>query len=71
MAKYKLGSSSDMKKFQNDMESAIKEKAKEYISNGAIPVECPKCKTKFDAKSGVNTCPKCGSQIDLHLNFDF
>lgn len=21
--------------------------------------------------SGISTCPNCGSQIDLHINFDF
>lgn len=71
MASYDLGNPSDMKRLQKDMESAIKQKAKEAISKGNIPVECPKCKTKFNAHSGISTCPKCGSKIDLHINFDF
>lgn len=71
MASYDLGSPSDMKRLQKDMEAAIKQKAKESISEGTIPVECPKCKEKFNAPPGISTCPSCGSQIDLHINFDF
>lgn len=71
MPNYNFGNPSDMKRFQKDMEKAIKEKAKDAISKGSIPVECPKCKAKFNAQSGVSTCPNCGSQIDLHVNFDF
>lgn len=71
MASYNLGNSSDMKKLQKDMESAILSKAKEAASSKEFPIECPKCKAKFTAKSGLSTCPKCGSQINLQLNFDF
>lgn len=71
MASYNLGDSSDMKRLQKDMESAILSKTKKAISSDGVPVECPKCKGKFNAKSGSNTCPKCGSQINLHLDFDF
>lgn len=71
MASYNMGNPSDMKKLQKDMETAILNGAKEAISSGEIPVECPKCKTKIKVASGTNTCPKCGSQINLHLNFDF
>ncbi len=71
MASYNIGNPSDMKKLQKDMESAILDKAKEAISSDGIEVECPKRKAKFHAASGKNTCPKCGSQVNLHLNFDF
>lgn len=71
MASYNLGNPSDMKKLQDDMKSAILKNAKEAISSGEIPIECPGCKTKFNAVPGISTCQKCGSQINLHLDFDF
>lgn len=71
MPNYNLGSASDMKRLQKDMEKAIKKKAKESILKGTIPIECPKCKAKINASSGITTCPKCGSRIDLHFDFDF
>lgn len=71
MPNYNLGSASDMKRLQKDMEKAIKEKAKETISKGTIPAKCPKCGTEFAASAGASTCPKCGSQINLKLSFDF
>ena len=71
MESYEIGNPSDMKKFQKDMESAILNNAKKAISSGKIPVECPKCKEKIQVTRGMNTCPKCGSQINLHLDFNF
>lgn len=71
MASYDFGSPSDIEQLQKDMEAAITQKAKETISGGTIPVQCPKCKEKFNAPHGISTCPSCGSQINLHLNFDF
>ncbi len=71
MASYNLGKPSDMKKLQKDMKVAILDKAKDAILSVGIEVECPKCKTKFRATSGENTCPNCGSQVNLNLNFDF
>ncbi len=71
MANYNLNNPFDMKKLQKDIESTILDKAKEAISSDGIEVECPKCKTKFQVTSGKNVCPKCGSQVNLHLDFDF
>lgn len=71
MASYNAGNPSDMKKLQKDMESAVLSKAKEAISSKEIEIECPKCKAKIGAVRGTNTCPKCGGQIDLQINFNF
>lgn len=70
MAAYDLGNPSDMKKLEKDLKSAVLEKAKEAMMSKEIPIECPKCKAKINAVSGVNTCQKCGSQINLKLDFD-
>lgn len=69
MPKYNLGNSSDMRKFQRDLEKSVKEKAVESISSSAIPIECPFCKAKFEARAGAVLCPKCGNKINLEFNF--
>lgn len=71
MASYNLDNPSDMKKFQKDLKSAALSKAKEAISSKEIQIKCPNCKAEIEAISGANTCPQCGIQINLHLNFDF
>lgn len=71
MPNYNIGSQSDMRRLQRDIENDIKKHAKEAISEGAIPVECPQCRAKFNASPGISTCPKCGCKIDLQLNFHF
>ena len=71
MATYDLGSPSDMEKFLEDVKSDIKRKAKETISSETFPARCPKCKAAFNASAGENTCPECGCQINLNLEFKF
>jgi Zn finger protein HypA/HybF involved in hydrogenase expression len=70
MTKYDLGSSSDMKRFENDLQSAITDKAKEVIKSKTFSVECPKCKAKLNLPSGLSRCPNCGNEIKIQLNFN-
>ncbi len=69
MPKYNMGSTSDMRKFQRDLEKTAKDKAVEIISGSAIPIECPFCNAKLEARAGVILCPKCGNKINLEFNF--
>ena len=71
MAKYNINSASGRKRMQRDLENVARAQAQNAIMKRAVPVECPKCKNRFEAAVGLCTCPKCRTQINLKLNFKF
>lgn len=71
MAKYNLNSNSDMRKFTKDLENSILDSARNSALKGTYDVDCPRCKKKFTAHSGLNVCPYCKEEIDLKLNINF
>ena len=71
MAKYNINSASGRTRMQRDLENVAMAQAQNAIMKRAVPVECPKCKNRFEAAVGLCTCPKCRTQINLKLNFKF
>ena len=68
--KYNINSSSDMRRFKNDLEKDIMKKANAQISASTYEIICDKCKNKIHAKAGHNICPHCGEEIDLKINWN-
>jgi len=67
---YSLGSSSDMRRFEKDLKSAVYEQARSALSDREFDVECPKCNKDIQVKAGLNNCPHCNAEIEFNLNFD-
>lgn len=67
---FDLSKSSDKHRFTQEIERAIKNKAKEAISHQSFEVACPKCNNHFSATSGVNFCPFCGKDVKVELNIN-
>lgn len=67
MAKYNLGKSSDMRRFERDFKKDVEKQVQSQIQNLKFDVECPHCKNTVSVSSGRNTCPMCGSIIDVNL----
>ena len=71
MSKYNLNSNSDMRKFTKDLEKSLLNSVRGSALKGTYDVDCPHCKKKFSAHSGLNRCPHCGEEVDLKLNINF
>jgi DNA-directed RNA polymerase subunit RPC12/RpoP len=65
--KYRLGKSSDMRRFQRDLQKSIQNQTYNAISN--LNINCPKCKRKIRVSPGIQNCPYCTSKIDFKVNF--
>lgn len=65
---YNLGSKSDMRKFTNDLERAVKEKSVQALHARKYDVDCPHCNGKVKVAPGKSNCPLCSKEIDLELN---
>jgi hypothetical protein len=64
MAKtYNLSSKSDMRKFQKNLESEIKDHFNSEIISASYDYECPSCNNNIQVKIGSNTCPFCKQGI--------
>ena len=68
---YNLGSSSDMRRFQRDLEKEIMGKTKQTIMGRKYDVTCPHCHSKVNVLPGKSRCPRCGNEIDLQLDIKF
>lgn len=68
---YNLGSKSDMRRFERDLNKSVQNVAVNALQSRAITVTCPRCKRKFSAHSGTNTCPFCRQTVDLQLDINF
>jgi Zn finger protein HypA/HybF involved in hydrogenase expression len=56
--------------FDSDkIKNAALDAAKKNISSGGVIAECPHCHAKIHVTPGKVTCPSCGKQIDVKLNF--
>lgn len=69
--KYNLGSKSDMRKLERDINNSILDSARTAINQRTYDVICPHCKKTIKANSGKNICPYCKNTVDLQLNIDF
>ncbi len=69
--KYNLGSNSDMRRFERDLNKSVPNMAVNALQSQAITVTCPHCKRKFPAHSGTNTCPFCRKMVNLQLDINF
>lgn len=69
--KYNLGSSSDMRRFQRDLEKEIIGKTKQTIMNQTYDVTCPHCQSRISVPPGKSCCPRCGQEVDLNLDIKF
>ncbi len=67
--KYNLGSKSDMRKFQRDLEKAVNKSVVDSVRSKGITIECPNCKKQLTARTGQNVCPYCGKSIQLNVDF--
>lgn len=56
---------------RNKLENSIKEQAKEAISKRTFDVNCPHCNREISIPAGKSTCPLCGKEVNLNLNFKF
>lgn len=66
--KYNLGSKSDMRQLERDLKNSVMEQAKSSIMHSTHKITCPKCGLTFNARIGLNTCPRCHKSIDLTLD---
>ena len=66
--KYNLGSKSDMKRFERDLEKSLMNQARSSIMQGTHEVTCPCCGNRFGARIRSNVCPHCRKTIDLQLD---
>lgn len=67
--KYNLGSKSDMRKFERDLEKSMIDIAKDYAKKGNFDIECPDCGEKISVPVGESQCPKCGKIINLCFEY--
>ena len=68
---YDLSKSSDMRRFQADMEKSIKGETNRVLMGRTYDVTCPHCGRPIKAKPGKGTCPFCKGEIDLNLDIHF
>lgn len=66
--KYKIGSKSDMRRFERDLQKSLERSVASQVNNLSIDVKCPKCGHTFKASSGSNVCPHCKSEITLNVS---
>ena len=59
-----------MKKFNQNLETAIIDKAVAQISQRSFEVTCPHCNSMINVPSGKSICPICCNEVDLKLDFD-
>lgn len=67
MGKSKVKIDFDPKKVKNEILSNVSKNV------GKIPIEvdCPECGKKYEAFAGLNTCPHCGTELNLDVDIDF
>lgn len=66
--KYNIGSKSDMRRFERDLQKSLDRNIASQVNNLSIDVKCPKCGNTFKASSGSNVCPHCKSEITLNIS---
>ena len=69
--KYNIGSKSDMRRFERDLNKQVKSMAADAIQSQSYNVTCPHCSSSFRAHAGKNVCPACRNTVDLSLNINF
>lgn len=72
MAKrYNLGNSSDMRRFEKDLNQQILSSVEQQLYSQTYEVTCPHCQQTVSVPAGENPCPACGKTIDLNLNITY
>ena len=67
--KYNLGSKSDMRRFQRDLEKTVMKKATSTLMKKRCDIPCPHCQSQVTVPVGKSSCPICHQPIDFQLNF--
>ncbi len=66
--KYNLGSQSDIRRFSQDMGSAMMSQAHNALMNRKYDITCPHCQRKVSVPPGRSACPHCRAEINLSLD---
>lgn len=67
---YNLGSKSDMRRFQRDLEKSIKSETISSLHKQKYDVTCPHCGHSVKIPTGKSLCPFCHKEIDLTLDIN-
>ncbi len=69
--KYDIGSSSDMRRFTEDLQSTVMDKARQHVLTRNYDISCPHCKASVSVPVGKSVCPLCRKEINLNLDIHF
>lgn len=53
------------------LDKVIRNTVESYAYDQTYEVACPHCGKTIQIPPGLSTCPMCGEQIDLNLDFKF
>ena len=56
---------------KDKLANSIKKQAMESVSKQTCDIDCPHCRRAISVPAGQSTCPLCGKEINLTLNFKF
>lgn len=66
---FDLSKKSDMRRFSREIESNLKDVAREGIQSNGVDYPCPHCEQTIHVHGGHNVCPYCHKTVEVTFDF--